>query len=215
MAEKKTENKKKKGSTGLKVAAGGLVAVSLFFSNMFSSSDELRSRDVRDIIEPEIAEEQLESGVQDTEVQGGLRARILSLPYGVRMFLIYPLWLMGTGITYLFSLLGSFFSTPAGGAVLKVLLTAVVSLVLFALTMKAVFPDMPLKKILSKKNVSAVLITSIALSVASGVLAVVWEGYSKWVPLIRACLLAVSISVPVIAIARRRKEKLAGRKAAA
>ena len=197
----------------IKAAAGGMIVVSLLFGNMFTPDDDLLNNDYSS--DTSTGSAKLSGQVLEPAQDGsGLKTystvqrAFLSLPYGIRAVLIYPLWLMGQGIMYLFSLAISFFSTALGGVILRIILTAVVSLGIYVLLAKLIFPQMPLSKILSKKNVSTVLLSSVALASLSAVLSAVWPSYGRWAPIIRVVLIALSIAIVITSLKNSLKKKL-------
>ena len=189
---------------GMKAAAGGMVALSLFFGNMFSPDDDLLNNDyssdtgVGSNLNGQVLN-QYETAV-DLKRYSTLQRAFLSMPFGVRALLIYPLYLLGHGIIALFSMAIPFLSTTVGGLILRVILTAAIAIGVFALTSKLLFPQMPLKKILSKKNVTAVVATSVVLSVASLVLSAVWPTYGRWAPLLRTALVVLAVSITAVSL---------------
>ena len=56
------------------------------------------------------------------------------------------------------------------------------------------------EKILSKKNVTAVVATSVVLSVASLVLSAVWPTYGRWAPLLRTALVVLAVSITAVSL---------------
>ena len=197
----------------MRAAAGGMVALSLLFGNMFTPDDDLLNNDYS--TDTGTGGSKLSGQVLEPAHDGsGLKTystaqrAFLSLPYGIRAVLVYPLWLMGQGIMYLFSLAVSFFSTALGGIILRIMLTAIISLGIYVLLAKLIFPQMPLSKILSKKNVSTVLLSSVALASLSAVLSAVWPDYGRWAPIIRVVLVALSVAIVIVSVKNSLKRKL-------
>ena len=112
---------------------------------------------------------------QRTPVQR-LRQWVLSLPSAVRMLVGVPLWCLGwvllTGLSTLWMGASPLLAHVAGWLCLAVILLAV-----FALTVKAAFPDIPFRRILRPRNVLFLLLTTLLLAAADLALPTVWEGY--------------------------------------
>lgn len=141
-----------------------------------------------------------DDGAAPEERQKGPAARIrewaLSLPAAVRMLVGVPLWVLGwvllTGLSTLWaSALTPLLSRALGWLCLALLLVAV-----FACSVKAAFPDVPLRKILRPRNVLFLLGMTVLLAAADLALPAVWQGYdalSRTVWRVGAtCLLAFS-----------------------
>ena len=154
------------------------------------------------------------------EVWDDHRRRLQRLPLAVRLLAI-PLaallcWLVFSGAS---ALLGSL----VGGVLAQVLAWALLLAALlagFAAAVKTVFPDLPLKKILNKRSISAVLIGGLALAAADIVLPMFWVEYTRVEAIVRALgILAVigtaAGSFTVRENRRRRKEAEAAEAAAA
>lgn len=125
-----------------------------------------------------------DSGAALEERQKGPAARIrewvLNLPAAVRMLVGVPLWILGwvllTGLSTLWaSTLTPLLSRVLGWLCLGLLLTAV-----FACSVKAAFPDAPLRKILRPRNVLFLLGMTAVLTVADLALPTVWQGYDVY-----------------------------------
>ncbi len=144
---------------------------------------------------------------EDVRKNAPLRRRLLSLPLGVRALFVIPLWALGWGVTELAALLWQAVLTPIGGSVASWLLTAVLAVGAFALTAKAMFPDLPLKKLLRPRNILLIAGGVLCFGILDTLLPLFWEDYppiGRWLRLIAAAL--------VIAIGCLSLRKLAHRK---
>ncbi|MBQ0038546.1 MAG: hypothetical protein KBS74_07755 [Clostridiales bacterium] len=108
---------------------------------------------------------------------GSLRQWFLQLPVGVRALIGVPLWGVGWCILSALGLLWQGLLTPLGSKILGWLLAAAVSLGVFAVTAKAMFPNLPLKKILSRRNILLVVGGVLLLGAADTILPLVWDKY--------------------------------------
>lgn len=137
--------------------------------------------------------------------------RKLRVPLAVRLLAI-PVagllcWLVVTGAT---ALLGPVLG-PIVGNILSWALLLAALLGGFAAAVKAVFPDLPLKKILNKRSITGVLIGGAALAAADIVLPLFWAEYTRVEAIVRALgILAVigtaSGSFTLRELRRRRAE---------
>lgn len=111
---------------------------------------------------------------------GGLRAslrqRVLRLPLAVRLLVVLPLWGIGSAVLSLagaaWTLLAPYLSRVGGFALLLALLGLG-----FAAGAKAVFPDLPLKKLLSRRSLALLALCAAGLTAGDAVLAAVWKDY--------------------------------------
>ena len=177
------ENKAAQKAVALVAAAGMLIG------NLFSSPAELLQKEEGTIPPPPAAiveyaapdaspDDDGDASTPDDESEeklsfrGRLRRRILRLPLTVRALVGVPLWGIGWGITSLLSLLWSAILSPVFAVVLKWIFAAALLLLAVMLTVKAVFPDIPLKKLLTKRNFLTVFIGMGALAAADTVLGI-------------------------------------------
>lgn len=150
--------------------------------------------------------------------RGGLRSRarqwVWQLPAAVRALVGVPLWALGWLILTGASALWSGVLSPVFGTVLGWVLTAAVLLGAFALTAKAMFPDLPLKKILTKRNFLGLLFGAAALALAEAVVPLFWDDYGRIAQLVRALGSAGILGLMTALFARRenrRRQKEAAR----
>lgn len=228
MSEHEKEKKAAVTSAVAVAAAASLIAGSLMDSPRELLEGEGASPEpiVRDLAEWDdgVDDEDLdeeESQDEEDRKRGGLRslmrARILRLPLAVRLLFVLPAWAVGslllTGGSALFSALA-----PAAGQVLGAILMAAVLFGAFLLAAKAVFPDLPLKKILNRRTVPALCIAGVLLAALDALLPLVWADYAGWRNALRAIALLAVLTALVIAFARRegkRRRALAAGKAEA
>lgn len=181
MNKKDNEKKVAKKALALAAAAGMLV------SSAFSSPAELLKEDEAVLAPPAAV---IEYNVPDVDPNddGGdasqpdeeteeklnfrarLRRRILRMPRAVRAIIGVPLWGIGWCITSLLSLVWSGLLSPVFAIILKWIVAAALLLLAVVLTVKAVFPDIPLKKLLNKRIFLTVFIGIGVLGVADTVL---------------------------------------------
>ena len=129
---------------------------------------------------------------QRTPVQR-LRQWVLSLPSAVRMLVGVPLWTLGwVLLSALSALLGG--AAPVVERLVSWLCLSLVLLAVFAASVKAALPDLPLKEILRPRNVAFIAILALVLGLADMVLPTVWQGYDARTQLVwrvgATCLLA-------------------------
>lgn len=106
-----------------------------------------------------------------------IRIRIQKLPLPVRVLILLPLWGIGELINVLLSAL---IASPVGRFLLMLLLEIGLILGLFALVWKLLFPDIPLRKVFSKKNIPWLIGGALILSVADFLLGYYLKEWKVW-----------------------------------
>ena len=152
--------------------------------------------------------EQDESG--ETKKRGGvrsmLRARILRLPLAARLLAVLPLWALGSvilaAVGAVWTLLAPALGKVAGWVLLLALLAGA-----FLLTAKAVFPDLPLKKILNRRSLVALLLGASALAAADAVLGATWEDYAQVRNIVLSAGFFAALSCAAVPFALREQER--------
>lgn len=135
------------------------------------------------------------------------RQAVLSLPSPVRLILITPLWAIGTAIMTAVSWLwGVIFSSPIGAFIASFAIGFAVLFGLFAVTAKMIFPNIPLRRLLSKRNILILAGTALTLSIIDALAPMYWHQY----PLIAAAV-KVLLAAVIMAIIFYRINKLIGK----
>ena len=106
-----------------------------------------------------------------------VRQWVLGLPASVRMLVAVPLWCFGWALMSAASLLWAG-ATPWLARLLSWGCLAILLLAVFTCSVKAAFPEVPLRKILRPGNVLFLLLASAVLCAADLALPTVWKGYN-------------------------------------
>ncbi len=206
------------------IAAGAAVAAtaSLAVGGLFSSPADLLSQQaptpvVLELTSDDAGEEP--SGTEEEKQRGGVRTAcrnwVQSLPLGVRALVGVPLWTVGWLLLSALSLLWTGLLSPVAGGIAGWLCLAALLLGVLTLTAKAMFPHMPLKKILNRRSVAGVLIGTALLAAADRLLPLVWDEYSRCAGFARACGSLLLLGVLLWALARRERKRERAEKRAA
>lgn len=147
---------------------------------------------------------------EETRRRGGVRAalreRILRLPLIVRLLVILPMWALGSALLAAFgaawTLMQPVLGKLAGFAVMLALLAAS-----FFLCAKAVFPDLSLKKLLSRRNLVALLLGASGLTVADAVLPAVWAEYEQMKAIVLSGGFFVALCCVAVPFALREQKR--------
>ena len=127
--------------------------------------------------------------------------RIQSWPLAVRTLVLLPLWGIGEVLTVLLSAL---WSSPVGQFLLHFLLEIALLVGLFALVWKLLFPDVPLRKVFSRKTFPWLIAGALVIAAADALLAYYWEPWKVW----RIVLLAAVGFVVLLLLYHRILDKL-------
>ena len=145
---------------------------------------------------------------EETRRRGGiraiLRARILQLPRLVRLLVILPIWALGKVLLAAagaaWPLLSPVLGKAAGFALMLALLIGS-----FVLAAKAVFPDLPINKLLSRRSLVALLLGAAGLSAA-------WADYEQAKNIVLSVGFLIALSCAAVPFAlREQKRRLTAR----
>ena len=177
----------------VKGASALLVALSLLTSAAFNApADILDEHPDTHVSNPPIVmdiDEYVNTDVDDDDdadeqkssklgVMARFRQAVLSLPSPVRLLIITPLWLIGTGLmTLITSVWNTLFASPLGAFIASFAMGFAVLTGLFAVTAKTLFPDVPLRDILTKRNVLILAVGAVILSGLDAAMPLFWEKY--------------------------------------
>ena len=140
-------------------------------------------------------------------VREAIRKAILKLPAGVRALVGVPLWCVGWVLLSSASALWSAVLSPVLGALAGWILAAGLILLTAAITVKAVFPDLPLKKILNKRTLLGTLLGVAVLALADAVLPFFWEDYEKFALLVKILGSSAVLTAVLIPFFRKKRKK--------
>ena len=113
-----------------------------------------------------------------------------------------------TAVIALVSSLWSAVLSPVASTVLSWLVFAALAVLIFALAVKTVFPDLPLKKILNKRSVLTIVLLCFLFGVVDCVLPFFWDDYEQLSRLLKLVGSLICTGVPVGFFVRRRQRKL-------
>lgn len=219
--------KKRKKKRGVKAAASAMAAVTaagVMVGGAFASPDDILTDGPDAIVQTVTMDAQVTAAddgggadlggddlSEDEEGKRGVRASVRKLVYAapveLRALVAVPLWALGTAVMALASSLWASVLSPTAAAVLGWLGMAVLAVLIFTLTAKTVFPDMPLKKILNKRSILTIVSLCLLFGVADAVLPFFWEDYQKLSKLLRVLGSLVCTGVPVAFFVRRHKRR--------
>ena len=151
---------------------------------------------------------------QDSEKQKGkdeagtFRSFILSLPLAVRYAVVLPLWFVGNAITYGAGVLFAGLS-PVLHGILSFVILALVVVGAFTFTAKAIFPDLPLNKILNRHTIKWLLIAAAVVYAVDLVLGIFWTGYAHFKTIIMGALTLAALCLVLLWFVKRERRRRA------
>ena len=135
---------------------------------------------------------------------------VLRLPLAVRACVAVPLWCVSWTLISAASLLWAGVLSPAGAAIAKWIVIALMILAALAVTVKTVFPKTPLKKIFNKRTLLWVLGGSTAFCIADVVLQRFYPDMPRLFDIARAvasAALLIAALVPVLKHEKKARDK--------
>ena len=157
----------------------------------------------------ELATDDQDSDKQkEKAAKGTFKGFILDLPWAIRLVFVLPLWFIGNAVVFAGGLLFSA-ASPVLNVILGFVLLALVIAAAFTFTAKAMFPDLPLKKILNKHSIKWILIASAVVYAADLILGITWAGYAHFKTIIMGCLTLAALTCILIWFARREHRRRA------
>ena len=199
------------GSRIIKGAASAAVALSLLTGAAFSGpADIMDDNTSSQITPPPIvleADDFVNTPVDDEDDAGeektsrpGVIARfrqaVYAMPQTVRLLIVTPLWLLGTALMTAVSFLWNvIFASPLGAFIASFAMGFAVLLGLFAATSKMLFPDVPLRRMFSRRNLIILGSVSLVLSVIDAAAPHYWHSYPLAAALIKLAAGGVVIGI--------------------
>ena len=123
-----------------------------------------------------------DDATEDKKSSGGivnrLKQAVLNAPFAVRLIVVLPLWLIGTALMTIVSLMGRvLLGSPIGAFLAAALVGFGVLVGLYAVTAKTLFPDVPMRKILSKGALVTLGVVAIGLAGLDAIAPLFWQKY--------------------------------------
>lgn len=194
----------------VKIVAAVTVLASLAAGTLFSSVDDITPEIKRTSINQppivmdidEFGNATLEDDDEAEEKKGSngivtrIKQAVLSLPVGVRLLIVTPLWLIGSAMMTIVSMLGrTVIASPIGAFILSAVAGFGILLGLFIVTSKMLFPDVPISKILTKNNLLTLAVIALALAGADAVAPLFWSKYTLVSGLVKLCAGVLAICI--------------------
>lgn len=200
--EDKALNKKAATSAVALVAAASMLVSNLFGApaDMMITKQEapapltMQVQMIEDDTDDDDTENEENGETEETEeVKKGfgarMRERILAMPIAIRAIIGVPLWCIGFALDSLLSALWSFIISPVLSGILSWLCPVLITAALAVLFMKLLMPDVPLKKLMSRKGLFTAFIICAVIWGIDAILPYLWTDYERISKITEAVLL--------------------------
>lgn len=186
-------------------AIGAVAAASLLVNGLFPSAREITAGlpetppAIVQVCEPELPEEQEEKAPEKKTRKQRFKEKLLSLPLWARSVLLLPLWGFGGAAVWLLKRI-----LPG---ILGWLVRALLPVLLLLLALKLLFPDVPLSKLLCKRNRIALIVLAVLLFLTEPLLGRFFPEKEWIVWLTKTALLALTFTIACLQIQCLRRKK--------
>lgn len=141
-----------------------------------------------------------------TAAKKTVREWVLELPLWVRAIVVVPLWFVGNLVMYAGHLVIVGLS-PVWGSILNLLMLAGVLTAAFTIAAKAMFPDVPLRKILNKRTFKGILNAAVFVFLLDLALKVGWPPYMQYRTIAIALFTLAVLFLLVMRFGRRENKR--------
>ncbi len=175
-------DKKKKVTLGI---LAGLTTFSVTLGALFESAEELKQnypKTPKAVIESinDYSEDNLENSEVHDSFKERLKKLIYRIPVKIRTIFFVPLWAIGHILISLLEILFQNIFIPIVSQIGGFLVETAIILLIAAICIKIMFPDMPWSKIFSRKFILSVLIGSLAIRIVDLVLPHFIDNYKTY-----------------------------------
>ncbi len=175
-------DKKKKVTLGI---LAGLTTFSVTLGALFESAEELKQnypKTPKAVIESinDYSEDNLENSEVHDSFKERLKKLIYRIPVKIRTIFFVPLWAIGHILISLLEILFQNIFIPIVSQIGGFLVETAIILLIAAICIKIMFPDMPWSKIFSRKFILSVLIGSLVIRIVDLVLPHFIDNYKAY-----------------------------------
>lgn len=183
-------DKKKKVALGI---MAGMTTFSVTLGALFESAEELKRdypKTPKAVVESinDYSEDNLENNEAHDTFKEKLKKLIYLIPVRIRTIFFVPLWAIGHVLITLLEILFQNIFIPIAQQIGGFLVETLIMLLVVAICIKILFPDMPWSKIFSKKVILSVLIGSLLIKILDLVLPHFIEHYKTYRMIIKFTL---------------------------
>lgn len=178
------DEKSKKRKKKIAGVIAGVTTASVLLGRTFNSPKDLLETLENDT-DP-IFEEYREVDLEERHPWLGMSFRqtarnvVYKIPVKLRMVFCVPLWYLGNALLFTADFLAAKLLTPLAHLVLSFLLQTLLLMAVIGICIKILFPNLPWRKIFSKKTVLFVFFGSLLISICDVILPKIWDQYAAY-----------------------------------
>ena len=209
---------KKRAATS---AVAGAAALGIMLGSTFETPAELLEREllssrpvVTDMLIADSAED--DDGGEDAALAGDekkrsvrarFRERVMTMPYYVRSCVALPLWCLGWLILSAAGLLWEPVLSPALSMVLNALCVGGIIAAALIMTVKAAFPDMPVRKILNRRSLNTVFVGALLFGIAGALMQIFLPEYDRLRSIAEGIIMLAVLGAAAVPLMRREARR--------
>ena len=137
-----------------------------------------------------------------------LKKLIYMIPVRIRMILCIPLWFVGNLLLTLFHMLFNTMLKPAVSVIVGFILQSIILLIVIAIGIRVLFPDLTWSKIFSKKTILIVLISSLIMSICDILLPTIWKQYNFYISIVKLIIGLIVVVIVMRPFIKSKKENM-------
>lgn len=198
-------------------AVAGATALGIILGSSFDSPSQLLERELM-ASSPAVTDMLIGSSVDDDsgdddaalageERKKGLRARIreqvMVLPYYVRACVGLPLWCLGWLIINAAGFLWEPVLSPLMSVMVNALCVGGIIAAALTMTVKAAFPDMPVKKILNRRSLSTLFVGALLFGILGTLMQIFIPEYDRLRDIAEGIIMLAVLGVAAVPLMRR------------
>lgn len=197
-------------------AVAGAAALGIILGGSFDSPAELLEREllssrsaVTDMLISDAADDDSDddAALAGEERKKGLRDRIrervMAMPYYVRACVGLPLWCVGWLLLSTAGLIWEPVLSPVLSMLINTLCVAAIIAAALIMTVKAAFPDMPVKKILSRRSMSTVFVGALFFGIAGALMQIFLPEYERLHDIAEGIIILAALGAAAVPLMRR------------
>ena len=202
-------------------AVAGATALGIVLGSTFESPAQLFENElthpipaVTDVLIADAADD--DSGDDDAARTGedrkkGLRARfkerVMAMPYYLRACLVLPLWCLGWLILSAAGLTWEPVLSPVLSLLLNCLCVGGIIAAALIMTVKAAFPDMPVKKILNRRSLSTVFVGTLFFGTAGALMQIFLPEYERFRDIAEGLIILTVLAAAAVPLLRKEAKR--------
>lgn len=201
-------------------AVAGATTLGIILGGTFDTPAELLEREllssrpaVTDMLIDEAADNDDgdDAALAGEERKKGLRARfkerVMAMPYYLRACVALPLWCLGWLILSAVGIIWEPLLSPVLSLLLNCLCVGGIIAAALIMTVKAAFPDMPVKKILNRRSLSTVFVGTLLFGTAGALMQIFLPEYERLRDIAEGVIILAVLAAAALPLMRREAKR--------